>query len=617
MSARKEAPRKAKGPSKARSQNSSGRTPGGSRSPAVSQKPTAQQVQDEDHNDLQCIICTNDLVYAALLPCGHTTCHECALRQRALYEKKSCFVCRTEQPRTTFTDLITKQFSDFTTADFASSNETYGIDFTSEHVKEEAMKLLSNTCPMKQCDATEFPSFKKLSEHVKKAHDRLYCLICAYHKKAFVSELKLYTPKQIHQHQVKGDEEGFHGHPACKFCAGKRFYSSDELFVHMRSDHEKCHVCEQIDSTEPQYFKDYPQLENHFRATHYICTVPSCLEQKFVVFRDDLDLRAHMLKDHQDIVGRNNNLFQFGVSDHGFGSQLSTFRAPTQPTRNGRNESEESKDSIETRRKRLNERARFYLNNSSEDFSEFVAINSAFDAGTMPASVINEKYKVLFKKNPEADISLLLFDLAKLYPETSEKRMQLNAITGSSTPKGEEFDKLFPALPGTTPESRVVISGWNNSQTQKKKKAINSELFPQLSGGSSSSPSISNIPSVTRSSKPVRLNVYNGPSSASSSKTSWASPSAGSKAPKIDTSKFPALEARETKYRPPRVNPVQTGLGQWGSPSLAGSGSASPISGSSSHLDLSSFSEALDASRNGTEKNRKKKGKQLLIHYGL
>lgn len=50
----------------------------------------AESVDDEDC----CFICANPLMYRAILPCNHNTCHICIVRMRALYKSKACPHCR-------------------------------------------------------------------------------------------------------------------------------------------------------------------------------------------------------------------------------------------------------------------------------------------------------------------------------------------------------------------------------------------------------------------------------------------------------------------------------------------------------------------------------------------
>ena len=72
----------------------------------------------------------------------------------------------------------------------------------------------------------------------------------------------------------------------------KRFYDLDALHSHLRLHHEKCYICAR-QGKDNQYFRNYNQLEKHFRSAHYLCENPRCLADKHVVFADSIDLLAH------------------------------------------------------------------------------------------------------------------------------------------------------------------------------------------------------------------------------------------------------------------------------------------------------------------------------------
>jgi len=92
-------------------------------------------------------------------------------------------------------------------------------------------------------------------------------------------------------------ESGFKGHPECRFCR-KRFYGETELYQHMHTTHEECFICRRGAPHRHVYYRDYPDLENHFRQAHYPCEHPNCLEQKFIVFATEQELRTHTAREH-------------------------------------------------------------------------------------------------------------------------------------------------------------------------------------------------------------------------------------------------------------------------------------------------------------------------------
>lgn len=127
----------------------------------------------------------------------------------------------------------------------------------------------------------------------------------------FTHEHELFTAAELRRHERDGDDvpgsenqSGFKGHPDCGFC-NRRFYSVDELFEHCRDKHERCHICDRRSSgSNPQYYVNYDALETHFKESHFVCLETECLEKKFVVFENEVDLKAHRLEQHSSGLGR-------------------------------------------------------------------------------------------------------------------------------------------------------------------------------------------------------------------------------------------------------------------------------------------------------------------------
>lgn len=168
---------------------------------------------------------------------------------------------------------------------------------------EYTKKLLRFNCPEKKCSVV-CSGWAELRRHVGDDHHKVMCSLCTHNKKVFIQEHKLYTQKELNKHEKYGDEDGFTGHPECPFCH-QRFYSADELRVHNREKHEKCHICERslVGNSESQFFVNYDSLERHFRNAHFLCPASSCLEKKFVVFDNEIDLQAHQISEHPSVYG--------------------------------------------------------------------------------------------------------------------------------------------------------------------------------------------------------------------------------------------------------------------------------------------------------------------------
>jgi len=119
--------------------------------------------------------------------------------------------------------------------------------------------------------------------------------ICIKNKKVFANEHTLYTQASLASHIKSGtpDDTSFNGHPSCGFCSNA-FYSADELYAHCKENHETCFVCVR-QRIQHQYYRNWAELEEHFRSDHYCCLEQECLDAKFVVFASDLEYKAHIV----------------------------------------------------------------------------------------------------------------------------------------------------------------------------------------------------------------------------------------------------------------------------------------------------------------------------------
>jgi hypothetical protein len=284
-----------------------------------------------------CLVCAEDIKYAATYPCNHFVCHVCSLRLRALIKNNNCPMCRTEHSTVIVSDNTDKRYEEYSSNDLQYKDEKLGMYFDSQKTRDEVQSLLKFNCPAKKCSHI-CSGWKDLKTHVHTVHDRVLCDICMRHKKAFTVEFELFTRRSLLNHQRNGDKKGFPGHPECEFC-NIRFYSGDELFMHCREKHEKCFLCERRNPQNIQYYRDYDALENHFREKHFACNVRACLDEKFVVFGTEVELQEHMLTKHPEIMGKSKAARRieptFNSSrDRGFQSQLSTFDVSALPSSN-------------------------------------------------------------------------------------------------------------------------------------------------------------------------------------------------------------------------------------------------------------------------------------------
>ncbi|KAI9883486.1 MAG: hypothetical protein M1823_004755 [Watsoniomyces obsoletus] len=257
-----------------------------------------------------CFICASQVVHNAIAPCNHRTCHICALRLRALYKTKACAHCRTLSDFVIFTDDGSKRYEDFKEEDFANVDENLGVKYEKQDIHQDTVLLLRFNCPDPSCDVACF-GWPDLHRHVRSIHHKVMCDLCTRNKKVFTHEHELFTYPELRKHEKFGDDNpgavdqsGFRGHPECGFCK-QRFYGDDELYTHCRDRHERCHICDRRNpGRQQQYFVDYNALEVHFRTDHFLCLEQECLEKKFVVFESEMDLKAHQLDVHPNVLSK-------------------------------------------------------------------------------------------------------------------------------------------------------------------------------------------------------------------------------------------------------------------------------------------------------------------------
>ena len=296
--------------------------------------------EDEDEAEV-CFICASPVVHNSVAPCNHRTCHICALRLRALYKTRACAHCRTEAKFVIFTDDGTKRYEDFVETDFQEIDEVLGIKYEQKEIHSDTILLLRYNCPDESCDIA-CRGWPDLHRHVRSIHHKVLCDLCTRNKKVFTHEHELFTQQDLKKHEKFGDDHpgavdqsGFKGHPECGFCR-QRFYGDDELYIHCRDKHEKCHICDRRNpARQQQYYVDYEALEQHFRKDHFVCADQECMDKKFVVFESEMDLKAHQLEAHPNGLTKDARRDARRVDISAF-----DYRTPHQDNRGGRRDRE-------------------------------------------------------------------------------------------------------------------------------------------------------------------------------------------------------------------------------------------------------------------------------------
>jgi hypothetical protein len=117
------------------------------------------------------------------------------------------------------------------------------------------------------CKSKEyFENKHKYKKHLEFDHSRFLCDLCVENSVLLLDEQKIYRKHEIRAHLEKGefDKEGnlLSLHPKCLYCE-KHFFNDDALLLHMKKQHEKCHLCRKK-KYKYNYYNDYFELERHF-----------------------------------------------------------------------------------------------------------------------------------------------------------------------------------------------------------------------------------------------------------------------------------------------------------------------------------------------------------------
>ncbi|KAL3827743.1 hypothetical protein ACJIZ3_016545 [Penstemon smallii] len=285
--------------------------------------------------DDSCAVCAESLEWVAYGACGHKdVCSTCVARLRFICGDRRCCICKTESSVVFVTKALgdyTKTISDFSllpsevkegrVGQYCYHEDTQTFFDDVDHYKMiKAMCRLS--CSL--CDRMEdqpndgsrrrarFRNVEQLKGHLFHKHRLLMCSLCLEGRKIFICEQKLYSRSELSQHINTGDSEvdgtesergGFMGHPSCEFCLSP-FYGDNELYTHMSTEHYTCHICQRRHPGQYEYYKDYDDLEVHFRHDHFLCEDEGCLAKKFTVFQSESELKRHNTMEHGGNMSR-------------------------------------------------------------------------------------------------------------------------------------------------------------------------------------------------------------------------------------------------------------------------------------------------------------------------
>ncbi|KAB1202664.1 hypothetical protein CJ030_MR8G012616 [Morella rubra] len=285
--------------------------------------------------DDSCAVCADVLEWVAYGPCGHReVCSTCVARLRFICDDRSCCICKTPSDVVFVTKALgdyTRMINDFSVLPSNLKEGRVGSYWYHEDTQAffddvDHYKMIKAMCRLScsVCDNMEgqpqdgskrrgnFRNIEQLKGHLFHQHKLLMCSLCLEGRKVFICEQKLYTRAQLKQHISTGDSEvdgnesergGFTGHPTCEFCRTP-FYGENELYSHMSTEHYTCHICQRQHPGHYEYYKNYDDLEIHFRQEHFLCEDEACLGKKFIVFPSESDLKRHNALEHGGRMSR-------------------------------------------------------------------------------------------------------------------------------------------------------------------------------------------------------------------------------------------------------------------------------------------------------------------------
>lgn len=253
---------------------------------------------------VDCLLCTEQIIYAAVGSCSHAICSVCALRMRYKLNDMNCPVCKlhceyvvvmpTPMPMPNEGSHAPLETIVVEALQILASKNYDGARFQCDSISnivfadcmehfDMLMSYVTMNCKLcaERCDCLE-----DLDNHLKMVHLRCICLLCARNRSLFAHELDLFTTDELLCHEsVNSDYLMLRsGHPECKFC-GQRYFDSDALHQHFKECHHTCPMCTLFPY---RYYSDLESLRKHMRGLHFLCEI--CDYQSLQVLNSILSL---------------------------------------------------------------------------------------------------------------------------------------------------------------------------------------------------------------------------------------------------------------------------------------------------------------------------------------
>lgn len=268
---------------------------------------------------MECHICCEKHQYFAKYECKHEICYKCSSRLIYLYKDQRCPMCKQEN-QIPFFYQISKEKVDLNL--FPSNNKDSSKDNGNKNVRDngndnknirddkdknvtnnkttdkatfqdkEIEKRIKNLLLIKCKECKQiFNSKKDLSFHFKNKHSSLLCTTCLNNNHQFWYEYVSYSPETLSLHR-KGEE----GHIFCPHCS-IWLYNKELSKKHGNEEHQICTICDSI-GIKFQFYKNYEELEAHFRSKHFCCDSPVCIKNHCYAYAYKSELCAHYMAHH-------------------------------------------------------------------------------------------------------------------------------------------------------------------------------------------------------------------------------------------------------------------------------------------------------------------------------
>lgn len=282
-----------------------------------------------------CAICCNSYTDFAKYGCGHVLCSRCTARLLYLYNDRRCPICKDSGTKPLFGcvsgeagtlmdggdvhgekdnacgskdtlpgkgtarhRLLDSEELSFSSRHLASSpkkdlEDSYAL-YASHEIRARVRSLLAIRC--KECRQA-FETRKELVAHFRSRHCSLLCTTCVENGHQFWYEHSSYTPESLSLHRRERlKEPGFDGHVFCTLCSFY-LYSRDTAKKHCDREHQLCTVCDILGS-KFQYYRNFTDLETHYRSQHFCCTNTVCIKNLCYVYAYKSELWAHSMTHH-------------------------------------------------------------------------------------------------------------------------------------------------------------------------------------------------------------------------------------------------------------------------------------------------------------------------------